>query len=537
MKDVRRFLPILLVVLLCCLALQAVHARQLIVAKSGATYRTIQSAINAARRGDTIVLEAGTYQERITLKCEVTLQGAGKDHTILTYGGRDPVVTANGVSSGVMTGFTVRYTGSANPSVIDIDSSNVTISGCEIIGGGYHGIVISGTSTVNVSNCSIHGNGQNGVVAWGGRVTVTGSDIAENEYNGVAATQGADVTIEDCTLHHNLRTGFHYDNRAKGSALDNDVFQNTSGAAITQRADPVIEGNTFRENEKFGIIIQDQGRGSVLRNTFYGNGSSGILIKGDSSTSIEYNTLVDNDENGLFILEGSAPTIIGNIIAYNGETGIDTTNPGYTDGKPDSISHNNVWGNRSGDYDGIPTPALDISADPQFASLEGRDFRLKPTSSSLTAGKQGDPIGAEPGGLVAEPFVERVAERDAPPAFEPTPQVIEYDVCEVPRAAGEAPQPATSESTEPDAPVYRVRYGPFNELDDGVTIRVTLGGPFSESHEITWEWYDPSGKLHHAYTDTLSTAAIENREYRDSYVTVYSTFLFGFLPATNRLGE
>lgn len=42
-------------------------------------YATIQKAIDAASAGDTVLVEAGTYRERVRLKAGVILRSAGED--------------------------------------------------------------------------------------------------------------------------------------------------------------------------------------------------------------------------------------------------------------------------------------------------------------------------------------------------------------------------------------------------------------------------------------------------------------------------
>ena len=44
-----------------------------------AEHARIQSAVDAAKAGDTVLVAAGTYRERVTLKAGVTLRSAGDD--------------------------------------------------------------------------------------------------------------------------------------------------------------------------------------------------------------------------------------------------------------------------------------------------------------------------------------------------------------------------------------------------------------------------------------------------------------------------
>ena len=48
-------------------------------------YPTIQEAVNAAPRNGVILVSAGTYEERIVITAPVSIRGAGRDRTVLTY--------------------------------------------------------------------------------------------------------------------------------------------------------------------------------------------------------------------------------------------------------------------------------------------------------------------------------------------------------------------------------------------------------------------------------------------------------------------
>jgi hypothetical protein len=71
-------------------------------------YHTIQMGIDASAVGDTIMVARGTYHERITLKSEVALKGAGADVTTIDGDAGGSVVTAIDVDANTsITGFTI----------------------------------------------------------------------------------------------------------------------------------------------------------------------------------------------------------------------------------------------------------------------------------------------------------------------------------------------------------------------------------------------------------------------------------------------
>jgi len=51
---------------------------------SGQTFSTIQSAVDAASEGDTIIVHAGSYTENVNINKRLTLQGEGADVVTVT---------------------------------------------------------------------------------------------------------------------------------------------------------------------------------------------------------------------------------------------------------------------------------------------------------------------------------------------------------------------------------------------------------------------------------------------------------------------
>ena len=70
-------------------------------------YPTIQSAINAAHSGDTILVAPGIYTEQLTISKSVNLVGAGATKTFL----KDPGVAAVQTLIGIGNAATVSFSG------------------------------------------------------------------------------------------------------------------------------------------------------------------------------------------------------------------------------------------------------------------------------------------------------------------------------------------------------------------------------------------------------------------------------------------
>jgi parallel beta helix pectate lyase-like protein len=126
-------------------------------------YPTIQSAINAAHSGDTILVAPGTYTEQLTIPTSVNLVGSGPGRTII----QSPSSLA--VGSGIVeitNGATVSFTG-------------FTVS---FTVGGLAGVLVSGATA------TIYGNSIQGTTAGSIGVAVEDSSVATITSNVVVAT-------------------------------------------------------------------------------------------------------------------------------------------------------------------------------------------------------------------------------------------------------------------------------------------------------------------------------------------------------------
>ncbi|MFH1726777.1 MAG: LamG-like jellyroll fold domain-containing protein [Elusimicrobiota bacterium] len=98
---------------------------------------------------------------------------------------------------------------------------------------------------------------------------------------------------------------------------------------------------------------------AMVRNcVFQDNGHSGFMFGQDSKPYI-INNVLRRSGHGIHVTPGAHPTIRNNVITGNGGAGI------AADVRAPVASHNCVWGNRNGDYQGYASPQEgDINEDP-----------------------------------------------------------------------------------------------------------------------------------------------------------------------------
>jgi parallel beta-helix repeat protein len=212
--------------------------------------------------------------------------------------------------------------------------------------------------------------------------TITGNTFTNNEYTAVTCLNGAQPEIS-----WNMVDGF-------------------GEAAIYCHGNshPNIHHNVLRNGDGYGIWCNFFSSPTIQFNVICDNSVNGIKCIQLSAPWIEYNSIVGNSYSGIYCYQQSNPTIKNCIIAFNGSTQTWLENFGNGIKVEGSsfpvVTYNDVYQpeGQGSAYGGNITPDVtNISEDPGFLDLEGRDFHVdydNSTSPCLTAGSDGGEIGA-----------------------------------------------------------------------------------------------------------------------------------------------
>ena len=262
---------LLAVVLLSSAA--AASAQSVLVVDPAGPYTTIQSAIDVAAAGDTVLVSPGTYLETIDfLGKDIAVQAAGPggpEAHVIDAGGSGRVVTlTSGEGPGaLLEGFTVTggvgAFGSEGPGGIDIAGSSPTIRGCRIaanqgaaadpyIGsggaidsGGHGGVRVTGGAP-RLEGCVIQGNVGVDAETFGFPGELSFLDFASGGAGGLFI-DGADVQLVDCVFRDN----------AGGTGLPswwNPKPQDSGAGAVWLRSGTLVaERCSFEENVGGGL--------------------------------------------------------------------------------------------------------------------------------------------------------------------------------------------------------------------------------------------------------------------------------------------
>ncbi len=298
---------------LCVLGLPA-DARTITVDDdgSGADYRNIQDAVNAARAGDTIRVFEGEYTGPIIIEKALDLVGSGTSKTILNGYGVDGQGRLDH-----MHGF-------------EISANGCNVSGFQFYG--CHPTHEFGGIGIYSSNNRIFDNrfydNNNGIYLNGPSNNITNNTFSLNYY-GVRVDQGAD----DCNFSFNSFTqsliGAVIYQRSQGITFFSNTFANNNQSVLSFYMSSEIsvsfnmfEGNNAASSSRTALMLYMCSDSDVHNNTFFRNGY-GISLLDANNTRIRHNAIYEN----------RAGIVIGR--TYQGYTVVDL-----------KVNYNNIYDNK-----------------------------------------------------------------------------------------------------------------------------------------------------------------------------------------------
>ncbi|MGW0787795.1 right-handed parallel beta-helix repeat-containing protein [Streptomyces sp. NPDC002911] len=291
---------------------------------------SIQSAVDAAKPGDTVVVLPGTYRQSVLITTPgLTLRGTGK-RTVITPAAAKGAKAVNACATG---GNGICVIGTKGRTVDDVHIRSLTVSGFD-----KSGVWASWTDGLSVLRVAARKNG-----TWG--IAQERSTRGDFRHNTATGNGDAGIFVANSVSEEGGATD-------TGGTLiaDNMVSGNRIGVTARRVRNLVIDGNTLTGNCSGVFVVGDESKPAAGAMTISGNRilknnkfcaatprlsaiqGSGIVLTGSEATTVRSNIIRDN--------VGSTP-LSGGILLFKSFVGALNTD--------NTISENLVRGNKPAD--------------------------------------------------------------------------------------------------------------------------------------------------------------------------------------------
>ena len=363
---------------------------------------SISAAAKQAQPGDTVLVHAGTYNEKVTLTrsgtsaAPITFQADSG----VTVTGQSIGFDLSGVQWTTIQGF--RITSTTAQGIRLILSGNVSLISNTVESAGDRGIYLRDSSNVTLTNNTVSNSTSYGIYAQNGAsLTISGGQVTKSGKPSSGLTRKG-IYLYGCSS-----------SLVKGVTVD----QNTdSGIYLASGTTTVrIEGNIAHDNARGytraapGIEIRGTTGNTIIGNRSYSNEDTGIqLYTGADNNLVANNVLYKNGDHGVDNLDSSQSSIIGNSVFGNVTAGINV----------EGTSSNATIANNVSVDNGINSPRTkgNIRVDSTAKATASANYNLVYLSTSGTmytwgtslyptlAALQSANPGVETNGLSADPL-------------------------------------------------------------------------------------------------------------------------------------
>ncbi len=370
-----------------------------------AEYGSIQSAIDAAAAGDTVLVAPGTYTNCDEPPCKVQVANLFEGLTLLSEGGPDVTrlqLLPAGLSSMVtvaarhvggagatLEGFEITSQVPASRGCVSFESTNIRVVSCRFLeletaypdGAGLlqTGGVLEVVDCEFIRNRSVDPGSalRSSVAGTGARLLVQDClfDACESTaaWIGGGPAQLGDVEVIGCKFVNNtaietagaLKVG----NVATALVEKNEFIGNRSssgpGAAMVSlaRVSCDVRENLFVRNLHEGVVngggaLRMQTRGLCEANTFVGNGTATGVGAAFLDTGVDVSF---EARRNVFALNAGGPAYYGAAALRSGDCNV-------------------FWANADGDYFNYQPGVHDRFVDPQFCDIPSDDYTVRSSS-------------------------------------------------------------------------------------------------------------------------------------------------------------
>ena len=374
-----------------------------IFAQSLIAQQTIQSLIERAEIGDTIIIDGGKYYEDIVITKSIHL--IGKNFPIIYGTGKGSIVTILAPWC-TFSGFAVEHSGKmlvnedagilikSNHNTIQNNTLNDILFGIYLLKSDSNLIA---QNRVTGRKSLTQGERGSGIHVWNSHYNILEKNTVSEMRDGFYIQNANHTLIQDNEVHH-LRYGLHYMYADSNTFLRNIFRDNVAGAAIMFTRGIVMKHNIFLRNRGFasyGMLLQDC-HYSLADSNIFSDNVTGIFFE-SSTNNLFRNNIIARNDLALNMFQNS----IHNTFTENNF--IDNLNPltivgRRTESKWSLNGKGNYWSSYNGyDIDNNGIGDIPMKIENVFSYLEGRNANVRlylysPASQALAVSAKAFPI-------------------------------------------------------------------------------------------------------------------------------------------------
>ncbi|WP_266203001.1 nitrous oxide reductase family maturation protein NosD [Pontibacter kalidii] len=270
------------------------------------SYTSVKQAVQAAKPGDTVLVDGGVYQESgITIDKPLTL--IGKNNPIIdgNFTGQLISVESDNVTVKGLTLKNVATSYRQNDAAIRAKGRrNLRILDNTILKT-FYGIYLEGSEGIVIKDNVVRGENKDRTESSLGNaihlyytddVEISGNDV-QGHRDGIYLEVVKDSQVRNNLSHKNQRYGLHFMFSDRNVYTHNTFRSNGAGVAVMYTSNVQMEHNTFEDNwgaASYGLLLKEI-RDSVIRNNHFRRNTTGIHMESSSRLDIKSN---DFDRNG-----------------------------------------------------------------------------------------------------------------------------------------------------------------------------------------------------------------------------------------------
>ena len=267
------------------------------------TYKTIKSALDAAKDGDNIIVYGGTYKEgNIEILKRISLTGI--NFPILDGEKKFEIISVK-IDHVTISGFKLINSGVS--SIVDIagikiyNTRNVIIKN-NVLSETFFGIYVQNSVKCEVINnkltatTKIEQNNGNGIHSWKSDSLIITNNIIKGHRDGMYFEFTTHTDVVNNISADNLRYGLHFMFSHNNRYITNIFQNNGAGVAVMYSNHVTMIANKFIENwgdGAYGLLLKEITDSHVNNNLFYKN-TIGIYLEGATRIDMQGNVFKRN---------------------------------------------------------------------------------------------------------------------------------------------------------------------------------------------------------------------------------------------------